>query len=218
MSSFARTQNSSFENYTTLKVCLLDKAHWHGSFGDALGQPQPDQRRRERFIRTVARADWLLPIKPRATPHPMKRIALTLALLASAALSLARAEDLKWLTSLPDALKEAKEAKKAVMINFTGSDWCPWCVRMDKEVFNTPEFAKYAKENLVLVMLDYPRKKELAAELKKANAELKTKYEIKGFPTYILLSGDGKELDRQVGYLQGSLKAFAAKLDGFKAK
>jgi thioredoxin-related protein len=158
------------------------------------------------------------PAQATAPKQTMKKITLTLLALASLALCSAKAEDLKWSTSLPDAIKAAKETKKAVLIDFTGSDWCSWCVKLKKEVFDTPEFAQYAKDNLVLVELDYPSKKEQSAELKKANAELKTKYAIKGFPTLILLDGDGKELGRQVGYLAGGPKAFTNKIESFKKK
>src|SRR5213594_730237 len=108
----------------------------------------------------------------------MKKIAF--ALLASCALLSAGAEELQWLTDLPKAQAKAKEEKKLVLMDFTGSDWCGFCIKLNKEVFSKPEFQEYAKKNLVLVEVDFPTKKELSAELKKANAALKQKYGVNG--------------------------------------
>ena len=85
----------------------------------------------------------------------------------------AQAEDVVWLTDLPKALKEAKAENKIVLVDFTGSDWCVWCKKLDKDTFSKPEFAEYAKKNLVLVQLDYPDKKPQSDELKAANAALR---------------------------------------------
>jgi protein disulfide-isomerase len=90
-----------------------------------------------------------------------------------------------------------------VMLNFTGSDWCGWCIKLDKEVFSTDEFKKFAKEKLVLVTVDFPRRKEISAEQRKANQELGAKYKIQGYPTLIVLDGEGKQLG-QLGYEKGS--------------
>ncbi len=141
-----------------------------------------------------------------------------LVLLGCLALVQARAAELSWTTDLPKALEQAKTEKKLVLLNFTGSDWCPWCIKFDKEVFSTPEFAQYAKDHLVLVMVDFPRRKELSAQLQDANKALQKKYAVDGFPTYVVLSAEGQEVGRQVGYAPGGPKAFVEKLDGFKKK
>jgi len=127
-----------------------------------------------------------------------------------------RAEDVTWLTSVSEAEAQAKKESKLVLLDFTGSDWCPWCIKFEKEVLTTPEFTQYAKANLVPVLLDFPHAKPQDDALKEANKALKGKYEIKGFPTYVLLNADGKEVGRQVGYDKGGPKAFIAKIDGFK--
>lgn len=139
---------------------------------------------------------------------------LTLALLAVPVL----AEDLKWTTDLPAAKAQAKKEGKLVFVDFTGSDWCGWCIKLDKEVFATKEFAAYAEKNLVMVKLDFPRKSAQSETLKKANAALKDQFNIEGFPTLIVLDGEGKELWRQVGYMAGGPKAWLEKLGGLKAK
>jgi protein disulfide-isomerase len=142
----------------------------------------------------------------------------TIGLLALCALLQAGAAELKWLTDLPKAQAQAKKENKQVLMDFTGSDWCGWCIKFNKEVLSTPEFAAYAAKNLVLVEVDFPRKKEQSAELKKANKALGSKYKVGGYPTFVVLDKDGKEVGRQGGYSAGGPTAFIAKLDGFKAK
>jgi protein disulfide-isomerase len=127
-------------------------------------------------------------------------------------------DGLPWQTDLPKALEQAKTENKIALLDFTGSDWCGWCIRFDKEVFATSQFKEYADKNLVLVELDFPNNKPQSAELKKANAELKEKYKIEGYPTLVVLDKDGKELGRQVGYSEGGPKAFIAKLEEFRNK
>jgi protein disulfide-isomerase len=130
-----------------------------------------------------------------------------LALLISAATSL-RAAELTWQTDFTQASQQAAQEHKYILLDFTGSDWCPWCIKMDKEVFNQSQFSDFALKNLVLVKLDFPRKAAQSAAEKNQNKELATKYGIEGFPTYILLDPSGKEVRRQVGYLQGGATAF----------
>jgi thioredoxin-related protein len=122
-----------------------------------------------------------------------------------------------WMTDLPKAQAQAKAENKMVLIDFTGSDWCGWCIKLDKEVFSTPEFKKYAKDNLVLVEIDFPRRKEQSAETKKANAELAKKYKVRGYPTIIVLDGEGKQIG-ELGYMAGGPKVFTAELDKLKKK
>src|SRR5438132_10051707 len=119
---------------------------------------------------------------------------LAVGLLTGLTLLQARGEEPKWLTDVPKAQAEAKTEHKLVMLDFTGSDWCGWCIRLHKEVFSKPEFAEYAKKNLVLVEVDFPRKKQLAPEQKKANDALGAKYQIEGYPTLIVLDGNGKKV------------------------
>jgi len=129
-----------------------------------------------------------------------------------------QAADLTWLTSVPDAQARAKKESKLVLLDFTGSDWCSWCKKLDAEVFSQQQFADYAKKNLVLVEVDFPAQKKLDAALAKANDALKDKYKIAGFPTLIALKPDGAVVWNQVGYLEGGPKAVIAKLDEAKKK
>jgi thioredoxin-related protein len=105
-----------------------------------------------------------------------------------------------------------------VLLDFTGSDWCGWCIKFDQDVLSTGQFAGYAKSKLVLVRLDFPHHKEQDAALKQANEQLSKQFGVDGFPTFVLLNSAGKELGRQVGYLEGGPDAFIAELDGFSQK
>ena len=133
--------------------------------------------------------------------------AIVLALLLSAATSL-RAAELSWQTDFAQASQQAAQEHKYLLLDFTGSDWCPWCIKMDKEVFNQSQFSDFALKNLVLVKLDFPRKAAQSPAEKSQNEGLAKKYGIEGFPTYVLLDPSGKEVRRQVGYLQGGATAF----------
>ena len=126
-----------------------------------------------------------------------------------------QAADLNWGTDLPKALAQAKTDKKMVLMDFTGSDWCGWCIKFDKDTLSTPKFAEYAKAHLELVVVDFPNKKPQSDALKAANKALGEKYKVDGYPTFVVLNGDGKEIGRQVGYAPGGPEAFIAKLEKF---
>jgi len=146
----------------------------------------------------------------------MKKI--TIGLLVCWALVSASAAEPEWLTDLPAAQAKARAENKMVLMDFTGSDWCGWCIKFKKEALDTPEFKDYAAKNLVLVEVDFPNKKPQSAELKKANAVLGKKYSVEGYPTFVALDKDGREIGRQVGYREGGPKAFISELEGFKKK
>jgi thioredoxin-related protein len=143
---------------------------------------------------------------------------LTLMLLACCAAFQLRAADTEWTTDVPQALAQAKKENKMVLLDFTGSDWCGWCMKFKKEALDTTEFKDYSAKNLVLVEVDFPNKKPQTSELKSANKALGDKYKVDGYPTFVVLNKDGKEIGRQGGYQPGGPKAFIAELDGFKSK
>lgn len=119
----------------------------------------------------------------------------------------------EWLTNFDKAMAVAKELKRPVLINFTGSDWCGWCIKLSNEVFTKDEFKKYAKENLVLLKLDFPRSLPQTAEEKAANEKKAKEYGVTGFPTIVLVSPDGKEIQR-TGYQPGGAVAYVKHLQG----
>ena len=104
-----------------------------------------------------------------------------------------------WLTDMDAAKKEAAEQKKDLMIEFTGSDWCPPCMQLRANVFSKPDFQKEAQKNFVLLELDYPRGKEQSAEMKAANQKLAEQYGVTGFPTVVYADASGKPFGGFVG-------------------
>jgi protein disulfide-isomerase len=144
----------------------------------------------------------------------MNKIAI--GLLAGWALIQAGAAELDWQTDLPKAQAQAKKENKLVMLDFTGSDWCGWCKKLNAEVFSKSEFSDYAKKNLVLVEVDFPRFKKLSEAQQKANNALQEKYKIEGYPTIIVLDGEGKQVG-QLNYMS-SPKPFIEGLEKMKKK
>ena len=142
----------------------------------------------------------------------MKRILLSIGALVTLTV-LATAPG--WLTSYDQALKFAKKSRRPILINFTGSDWCSWCKRMQTESLGTKEFVQFASSNLLLVELDFPNARPQSAEVKRVNGSLKDQFQITGFPTYVLVDADGRELGRKVGYLKGGPEAMVATLTGW---
>ena len=140
------------------------------------------------------------------TPTRLFAFFLTL-LLVTTCLS---AADL-WMTDYPAALKKASQENKLVLLDFTGSDWCPWCMKLDQELFSQKAFNDYAKKNLVLVLVDFPRGKKAAEQsdaLKKQNQDLQTKFKIEGYPTLILVDAQGKQVKKPKNYIEGGPEAF----------
>ena len=139
---------------------------------------------------------------------------LTAALAVSTSAALAAAG---WDDDYDKALAKAKTEKKMVLLDFTGSDWCGWCVKLDKEVFSKPEFKTYAKDNLVLVEVDFPHEKRQSKKLKEQNEKLQKDFGVSGFPTIIVLNAEGKQVGK-LGYMEGGPTAFIAKVNELKGK
>jgi len=118
-----------------------------------------------------------------------------------------------WLDDYDAALKKAAAENKHVVIDFSGSDWCGWCKRLDKEVFATDEFRKGAAEKYVLLMVDSPSDKSLLTpEAAKKNPELVKKFNVHGFPTVVVLDSKGEEVMR-TGYKEGGPEKYLKMLD-----
>jgi protein disulfide-isomerase len=127
--------------------------------------------------------------------------------------SFARAEaQSDWLHDYSKAQEEAKANHKLLLLNFTGSDWCGWCIKFDKEILSQPQFKNYAHDNLVLVELDFPRRKSQPTEVKKQNVQLAQQYEVLGFPTIVVLNSNGQKVWQFDGYFPGGPEAFIAQL------
>ena len=127
-----------------------------------------------------------------------------------------------WLTGFSEVFELSIKEKKPIMANFTGSDWCGWCIRLDKAVFQTDEFKEWASENVILLELDFPRRKKLDPNLEATNNELQNIFKVRGFPTVWLFSVTKTEDEKftinanlsnpfqKMGYM-GSAKDFISK-------
>jgi len=143
----------------------------------------------------------------------VKNLFLAGALVLAFAPSFSPRANSEWLTDYKKAQQEAKTNNKLLLLDFTGSDWCGFCIMLDREVFSKPQFKDYASKNLVLMEVDFPRRKMLSAEVKRQNEELAEHYQIEGFPTIVVLSGDGRKVWRFEGYFTDSPEAFIAELE-----
>jgi thiol-disulfide isomerase/thioredoxin len=104
---------------------------------------------------------------------------------------------------LTSAVAQAKAEGKLVLLDFTGSDWCPPCIELHKEIFSKPEFQSYAQSGLIFLVVDFPSKFRLPAAAGATNELLAQKFNIEGFPTLVALNGDGQEIWRHLGGLDG---------------
>jgi protein disulfide-isomerase len=145
----------------------------------------------------------------------IRRSLLVLLLLLPIAVSVWAGE---WQTDYAKALQTAKAQDKQVLLDFTGSDWCPPCLALRKQVFSTAAFQAYAEKNLILVEIDFPQRKEQSAELKTQNERLAKDYAVddKGFPTVILLDSAGKTVREFSGYDGENTADFIAWIEGKK--
>lgn len=148
----------------------------------------------------------------------MKKVFITLLVVMGS--FAVQAQELKWETDINKAIAESNKTKKPMLLFFTGSDWCGWCIRLQKEVLKTPEFVTWAKKNVVLVELDYPRRTPQTDAIKTQNAGLQETFGIQGFPTIYFatakLKGGKPSFTGlgSTGYVAGGPKAWLAEADG----
>ncbi len=116
-----------------------------------------------------------------------------------------------WETDYEKAAAEAKASHKYMLLDFSGSDWCGWCIKLEKEVFDEKEFKDYAKENLVCVLLDFPRTFQLKKSLREQNEKMIKQYKVSGFPTVLVLSPDAGLVQR-TGYQAGGAEKYVEHL------
>lgn len=121
--------------------------------------------------------------------------------------ALASAAPKGWTTDFEAAKAQAQKEGKALLVEFTGSDWCPPCKKLHKEVFSKSDFIRKARKDFVLVKLDFPRTQKIDDSLKKQNERLAKEYKIRGFPTVLLMDSKGKVFKKS-GYQPGGSKAY----------
>lgn len=135
----------------------------------------------------------------------MKKIIVALLFLFTLQIS---AQELTWHNDINKAIDISSKSKKPMLLFFTGSDWCGWCIKLQKEVFLKPEFSEWAK-NVVLVELDFPRKTQLEEKLKQQNAQLQQIFQVTGYPTiwFVTPQENGEQINLQqlgkTGYVAG---------------
>jgi protein disulfide-isomerase len=106
-----------------------------------------------------------------------------------------------WGEDFEAAIEESKSTGKPILADFTGSDWCHWCVKLKQDVFETEVFRQWADENVILLELDYPKRNRQSQEIKQQNAALAERYNVQGYPTVLILNGSGEVLGK-LGYLE----------------
>ena len=137
----------------------------------------------------------------------MKKIVPWLFLGLLLAFKLPSCHAFEWRTDLGAAAYDARTGQKLLLLDFSGSDWCGWCKKLDAEVFSTAAFQEYAASNLVCVLVDFPRGKKLEPTLQARNERLMRHFQVQGFPTILLFSPEG-ELIGELGYQPGGPAAF----------
>ena len=119
-----------------------------------------------------------------------------------------------WGEDVAAASETAKKEGKLMLLAFSGSDWCGWCVKMEKEIYSQKKFINEAKKKFVLVMIDSPRNKEILTKLaKKQNPELVKKYDIHGYPSTVIARPSGEVVKRFGGYQRGGIESFLEALN-----
>ncbi|KAF0092929.1 MAG: trxA [Puniceicoccaceae bacterium 5H] len=128
------------------------------------------------------------------------------------------AENLHWLTNMDQARETASAQDDLILLDFTGSDWCPPCKAVKQRIFSTDDFAQAVEGDYVLVEVDFPRSKPQSDAQREHNQELADQYEIMAFPTLIVVDQEGNEIDRIMGYPPEGLEGFLQFLQDARAK
>jgi thioredoxin-related protein len=123
-----------------------------------------------------------------------------------------RAEDGLWQTNFEKAKAQAKAEKKMILVDFTGSDWCGFCIKLHEEVFEKEPFKSEVSKQFVLVELDFPHEKKLPDDIKAQNEKLGKEYKVNGYPTVCLMDADGQVIGKFVGYGPGTAAKFLERL------
>jgi protein disulfide-isomerase len=137
----------------------------------------------------------------------MKNLILIVALALTTNLVMAQADTYTaanpgWMVDPDKAYVASKKEGKPIMANFTGSDWCGWCKKLTATVFSTPEFKAWAKKNVILLELDFPRRFQIPAKYQQQNNQLRGSFKVAGYPTIWVFN-----LDKNAGNGQYQIDA-----------
>ncbi len=169
------------------------------------------------------------PIHPKTLPTPwpaaLAAISITVCIVGGCSMKLAApgwfrltpdspAEQPGLFVAYEEAVSRSNETGKPLLLLFTGSDWCTWCMRLDEEVFQTPEFEQWATDHVVMVEVDFPQSDTMPGDQKVLNETLKQQYDdhISGFPTVVFVTPDGDVIGK-LGYEKGGAKAWTRKAE-----
>ena len=119
--------------------------------------------------------------------------------------------EISWMTDFEAAKSLAKEQSKPLFLYFTGSDWCPWCIKMNTQILSTPEFAQALSQKMIFVKVDFPRQTKLDKATKEQNDKLSKTFGVQGFPTVILLDSDGQRIEK-LSFQAGGGAVYAKKV------
>ena len=127
------------------------------------------------------------------------------------------AQGLQWQQDYDEALRLSKESGKPVFAFFTGSDWCGWCIKLDREILSKRDMVKYLNDNFILFKADFPQKNPPPENIMMKNRELMQKYGVRGFPTIVITDASGTAMGK-TGYMKGGPAAMKRTLDRYIKK
>ena len=122
-------------------------------------------------------------------------------------------QGLVWQTNYQDGLAQVRATQKPMFLLFTGSDWCRWCIQLEKEILNQPSFKDELGDQYIFVKIDSPRRKALPEAEEKRNEALRDQYEIEGYPT-VLIVNDQEKVLAELSYVEGGVPKFVEELRG----
>jgi len=140
-----------------------------------------------------------------------KRTNLLLAILVAGLFAGVACAASQWGTDFEEASAESKASNRYMLLDFSGSDWCGWCIKLEEEVFSKKAFKAYADANLICVLLDFPRGTRLKKSIQEQNTRLAKEYGVRGYPTVLVLSPSG-ELVGKTGYKAGGPEEYVEHL------
>lgn len=145
--------------------------------------------------------------------HKLITVLLTFLFLSTAlqAAPQGTSSKINWITSYEDAVNQSKASSKPIILFFTGSDWCGWCHKLEGEALDTADFAQAAGDKFIFVKLDFPMNSQLPANVTAQNKQLQKKYDVRGFPSIVILDSQERQIGA-TGYRPGGGKQYAQHL------
>ncbi|MFT4525303.1 MAG: protein disulfide-isomerase [Granulosicoccus sp.] len=131
-----------------------------------------------------------------------KLITMFVCVILTTGIAVGQEKGVKWETDMSKGIDASIKSGKPMLLFFTGSDWCGWCKKLQREVFFTPEFEKWATENVVLMELDFPRRTAISEELRKQNSEMQQMFGVRGYPTIWFVNPTMNKETNQVNFSQ----------------